>query len=236
MDAMRDYSVTIDHDEEGVFLAWVHELPGCYAYGKTRAEALANVAPAIERFHTWLRQIGEGVDQEPVTFHLVEAAGAVGETAEGPSGVLLTGDRESWTPHDWAGLDRWLGLSRQELLDLLDRIDDQDLEAAGAGARSIAEQLRHVATAEYLYTLWTFDFHSREDLRELLDWTRRMALERLRLLAERGDRRLTNAEWSPDDPPEPWTARKAARKLLYHERWHLDSIRRRLFGDSSRSM
>jgi predicted RNase H-like HicB family nuclease len=42
---VSDYSVTIDHDEEAVFLAWVHELPGCYASGRTRAEALANVPP-----------------------------------------------------------------------------------------------------------------------------------------------------------------------------------------------
>jgi hypothetical protein len=84
------------------------------------------------------------------------------------------------------------------------------------------------------YALWTFDFHSKQDLKELLNWTRRMALDRLGMLAGRGDDRLTNAEWDGPDHPEPWTARKAARKLVYHERWHLDSIRRLQQGFRSR--
>jgi hypothetical protein len=204
----------------------VHELPGCHAHARTREEALANVVPAIERFRDWLREIGETVDQGPVTVRLVEEAGAVGRTREGPSGVLLTSDQEALTREHWARVERWLDHSRKELLGILEAMDDQDLEAAAhKDARSIAKQLRHLATAEYLYTLWTFDFASKADLRELLDWTRRMATDRLRTLAGRGDGRLTKAEWSADDHPEPWTARKAARKLVYHEAWHLDSIR-----------
>jgi predicted RNase H-like HicB family nuclease len=227
VNAMSGYSVTIDHDEEDVFLAWVHELPGCHAHGRTREEALANVTPAIERFRDWLREIGDTVDQEPVTVRLVEAAGAVGRTSQGPSGVLLTSDRGAFTREHWDRVERWLDHSRKEILGILEGMDDQDLEtAAHKDARSIAKQLRHLATAEYMYTLWTFDFTSRRDLQELLDWTRRMASDRLRTLADRGDARLTKAEWSGDDDPEPWTARKAARKLVYHEGWHLKSIRR----------
>lgn len=228
---MSGYSVTVDHDEEEVFLAWVHELPGCYAHGRSRAEALANVVPAIERFRDWLRELGETVGQEPVTFHLVEEADAAGRTPEGPSGVLLTWDREALTREDWERVERWLDHSRKELLDVLDQTNDQDLQtAAHEHARSIAEQLRHLANVEYMYALWTFDFHSKRDLKELLDWTRRLASNRLRMLADRRDSRLTSAAWSGDDHPEPWSARKAARRLVYHERWHLNSIRRLLQG------
>lgn len=228
---MNDYSVTLDHDEENVFLAWVHELPGCCAQGRSRAEALANVVPAIERFRDWLRELGETVSQEPVTFRIVEEAGAVGRTPEGPSGVLLTSDREALTREDWDRVERWLDHSRRELLDILDQMDDQDLQtAASEDARSIALQLRHLAIAEYMYALWTFDFHSKKDLKELLDWTRRFASDRLRLLADRRESRQTSADWSGDDHPEPWTVCKAARKLVYHERWHLNSIRRLLQG------
>lgn len=227
VNVMSGYSVTIDHDEEDVFLAWVHELPGCYAHGRTREEALANVAQAIDRFRDWLREIGDTVEQEPVAIRIVEEAGAAGRTPQGPSGVLLTSDREPLTREHWARVERLLDHSRKELLSILDGMDDQGLETAThKDPRSIGKQLRHLATAEYMYTLWTFDFNSKRDLEELLDWTRRMASDRLRTLANRGDGRLTKAEWSSDDDPEPWTARKAARKLVYHEGWHLNSIRR----------
>lgn len=224
---MSRYSVTVEHDEEDSFLAWVHEFPGCYAHGRTRAEALANVEPAIERFRNWLRGIGEAVDQEPIRFKLVDAE----RMPEAHSGILLTWDQGPLTAKEWGRVERWLDHSRKELLDLLDQMGDQELEtAARDGARSIAGQLRHLANVEYMYALWTFDFHSIQDLKEFLDWTRRMAFERLRVLADRSDHRLTSAEWSGNDNPDPWTARKAARRLVYHERWHLNSIRRLLTG------
>jgi predicted RNase H-like HicB family nuclease len=224
---MSRYTVTVDHDEEDVYLVWVHELPGCHAYGTTREEALADVVGAIERFRAWLRAAGEEVSDEPVEFDIVEAA----DVAEMPSGVLLTGDQAALTPEGWTRVERWLHYSRRELLRALENMREEDLQtAAGEGSRSVAAQLRHLAAAEYSYALWTFDFRSKQGLKELLDWTRRMATERMRVLAGRGDNRLTRAEWSRDEPPEPWTARKAARRLVYHERWHLNSIRRLLQG------
>jgi len=222
---MSRYTVTVEHDEPEVYLAWVHELPGCYAHGSTRQDAVNNVVEAIERFRTWLRAKGEEIREEPVEFDIVEAAGVAGMT----TGVLLTWDQAPLTPEDWTRVERWLRYSRLELLSALQSMREEDLEtAAGEGSRSIAAQLRHLAGAEYMYALWTFDFRSKQDLKELLDWTRRMAMERMHILAGRRDNRLTRAEWSSDEPPEPWTARKAARRLIYHQRWHLNSIRRLL--------
>lgn len=226
---MSRYTVTVEHDEPQVFLAWVHELPGCHGVGPTRQDAVDNVADATERFRSWLRANGEEVDGGPVEFDLVDAA-AVTEMMPAV-GILLTWDRAPFTPEDWMRIERWLQYSRRELLSALESIREEDLDtAAGEGSRSIAAQLRHLAGAEYMYALWTFDFRSKQGLKELLDWTRRMAMERMRFLARRGDNRLTRAEWSGDEPPEPWTARKAARRLIYHERWHLNSIRRLLQG------
>ncbi|HEY3248699.1 MAG TPA: DinB family protein [bacterium] len=145
--------------------------------------------------------------------------------------MLLTWDQAALTPEDWTRVEQWLHYSRLELLSALESMREEDLEtAAGEGSRSIAAQLRHLAGAEYMYALWTFDLRSKQDVKDLLDWTRRMAMERMRILAGRHDNRLTSAEWSGNEHPDPWTARKAARRLVYHERWHLSSIRRLLQG------
>jgi len=50
-------------EEDRVYVAEVPELPGCMAHGKTRADALANIADAI---HLWLktaRELGREIPQ-----------------------------------------------------------------------------------------------------------------------------------------------------------------------------
>jgi predicted RNase H-like HicB family nuclease len=42
-----DFSVVLTRDSEGNWLASVPAIPGCHTWGKTRAEALANVKEAI---------------------------------------------------------------------------------------------------------------------------------------------------------------------------------------------
>lgn len=228
---MSRYTATVDHDEKDSYLVWVHELPGCYAHGTTREEAVANVVDAVAQFRAWLRAIGEDILEEPVEFDIVEEAAAAEQTPDTTSGTLLTWDLAPLTPEDWIRIERWLQHSRTELLSALESMQEGDLNAAaGEGSRSIAKQLRHLASTEYMYALWTFNSGSKQGLVELLDWTRRMAMDRMRTLSGRRDSRMTRAEWSGDDNPELWTARKAARRLVYHERWHLSSIRRLVKG------
>jgi predicted RNase H-like HicB family nuclease len=44
------YRVTIEQDEDGVFVAEVPALPGCISQGNTRAEAVENIKEAIELY------------------------------------------------------------------------------------------------------------------------------------------------------------------------------------------
>ena len=41
------FNITIDRDEDGVFVAECPSIPGCVSQGVTREEALANVREAI---------------------------------------------------------------------------------------------------------------------------------------------------------------------------------------------
>ncbi|MBE0517069.1 MAG: type II toxin-antitoxin system HicB family antitoxin [Methanophagales archaeon] len=44
----RSYIVLIERDEDGVFIGTVPSLKGCYSYGKTLDELMANLKEAIE--------------------------------------------------------------------------------------------------------------------------------------------------------------------------------------------
>jgi hypothetical protein len=117
------------------------------------------------------------------------------------------------------------------LVALLARLADDELESKREESeRTVREEIEHVAFVELMYAMWTFDLRSREGLAEFLSWTRKVSEERMQQLAAQGATDLTWAEWAGAPRPEPWTARKAARRLLWHELLHLralEGLRRR---------
>ena len=44
----KKYSVVVEREMDGYFIAEVPELPGCYSQGKTMKETMANIREAIE--------------------------------------------------------------------------------------------------------------------------------------------------------------------------------------------
>ena len=44
------YTIIIEQDEEGIYIATVKELPGCHTQGKTREEVLERIGEAIELY------------------------------------------------------------------------------------------------------------------------------------------------------------------------------------------
>lgn len=119
--------------------------------------------------------------------------------------------------------------SRADLRSLLHGLDADGLAHQPQEApRSIREVLVHLAFVELMYTAWTFDHTTPEGVDAFLDWSRRVASERMHELAESSDDALTHAEWSGAQAPEPWTARKAVRRLLWHERLHMRGLQRQL--------
>jgi predicted RNase H-like HicB family nuclease len=44
------YSVCLEEDEDGVFVATCPALPGCVSQGRTTKEAIANIGEAIEGY------------------------------------------------------------------------------------------------------------------------------------------------------------------------------------------
>lgn len=68
------YRITIEQDEDGVFIAECPSLPGCVSQGKTRREALENIQDAIKGYLESLKKHGEPVPP-PIEEEIVEVAG-----------------------------------------------------------------------------------------------------------------------------------------------------------------
>ena len=57
------FRVTIERDEEGIFVAECTSLPGCISQGKTRAEALENIKDAATGYLASLKKHNEPIPQ-----------------------------------------------------------------------------------------------------------------------------------------------------------------------------
>ncbi len=65
------YRVSIEVDEDGVFIVECPSLPGCVSQGKTREEALENIKDAIRGYLESLAKHGEPIPP-PITEEIVE--------------------------------------------------------------------------------------------------------------------------------------------------------------------
>jgi predicted RNase H-like HicB family nuclease len=67
------FRVTIEPDEDGIFVVECPTLPGCISQGKTRTEAIANIRDAISGYIASLEKHGEPVPL-PITEEVVEVS------------------------------------------------------------------------------------------------------------------------------------------------------------------
>jgi antitoxin HicB len=67
------FRVTIESDEDGVFVAECPALPGCISQGKTRDEAMANIRDAIQGYVESLKKHNEPIPA-PITEAVVEVS------------------------------------------------------------------------------------------------------------------------------------------------------------------
>ncbi len=234
---MTRYLVHLEIADDGLCLAHVLDWPGCIVHAPHgQDEALRRLPAAIRDYHTWLRQHGEPAppDDEPITVTVVgESAG--GPFDPGDAAALLPTDREPVTASDLEGYFRLMAHTRADLLALVRDLPDDVLDwQPDPLSFSIRRVLRHVGNAEEWYVsrlvppdtlppAWEHD----EDMPiwEFLDMERRTAVARLRELTE-AERAgvFTPTHWTRH-PDEPWTARKALRRFVEHEREHTGQVR-----------
>jgi uncharacterized damage-inducible protein DinB/predicted RNase H-like HicB family nuclease len=222
-------------------LAHVLDLPGCIVRASSRAEVLSCLPAAIRDHLGWLRHHGEPVppEDDPVEIEVAGESHGFGPFNPGDAAALFPPDRAPVTPDEMEIYFRLMAHARADLLALVEQLPNELLDLQpDAGSFTIRRILRHIGNAEEWYvsrlvppdTLppeWEHD----EDLPilDFLAMERRTAVERLRQFTTEERAAIVYPSHWTSHPEEPWTARKALRRAVEHEREHTGQIREILF-------
>lgn len=234
---MTRYPVYVEIADDGRCMAHVLDLPGCIVRAPSREEALSQVPAAIRATHAWLRRHGEPAPpaDEPIEIEVAGESIGFGPFDPRSAAALFPPDREPATLAEMEQVFRLMTHARADLLALVRDLPDDVLDwQPDPQSFNISRLLRHVGNAEEWYvsclvppeTLppeWEHD----EDMPifEFLEMERRTAIARLRQLTERERADVFYPAGWTDHPEEPWTARKALRRFLEHEREHTAQVR-----------
>ena len=239
---MTRYDVYLEVGEGGVSMAHVLQLPGCAAGGASLDEALANVVEAIGDYYEWLGRHDDPSHESDsaITIELAEITSGLGPFQRGDKAAIFGPDREPLSRTELETCLRYAGYSRADLLALTRHLSDDALDwrpgIDGPHAHdemTIREILRHVGNAEEWFASrlvhpdrlpvqWQDD--DQMPIFEFLAMERRTVTTLLRELTDEEREAVTYPTWFTDHPDEPWTARKALRRLLEHEREHTRHI------------
>ncbi len=241
---MARYPVYLEVGADGRCLAHVLDLPGCVVRALTRGDALAALPEAIRAHWAWLRRHGEDAPDagESVEIKVAEEQ-AGGPFDPGDAAALFAPDRGPVSDEERTRYLRLMDHTRADLLALARDLSDAVLDwtapytgvAPAQPAFTLRRLLRHVGNAEQWYvsrlvppeTLppeWEED--DQLPLFDFLEMERRTALARLSQLDEAQRREVTYPTAWTDHPEEAWTARKALRRAVEHERQHTAQVRR----------
>jgi len=230
------YAVYLEVAPDGLTMAHVPDLPGCIVRSPTREEAIRRLPEAVRRHLAWLRRHGEPAPaEEEVSVEVAGESTGFGPFSSGDAAALFPPDRSPITPQEVERYLRLMAYSRADLLALAGDLPDEALDyRAFPQSRTIRQILRHIGNAEEWYVSRLLpperlppEWESDEALPifEFLEMERRTAVECLRRLGEEERAGLFYPAYWTEHPEEPWTARKALRRFLEHEREHTEEIR-----------
>ncbi len=63
MGKIARFAITLEQDEDGFIVASCPALPGCHSQGRSREEAIANIAEAIRGYVASMRKHGEAIPE-----------------------------------------------------------------------------------------------------------------------------------------------------------------------------
>lgn len=233
---MTVWTVYLEIDANGRCIGHVAELPGCFARADSRDAAERQIPNAIREFLCWLADHGEVTTEwHDDEIRIAGITAGTGPFEHGDAAMLLPDEREPLTDADLERAIRLAGYSRADLLATVVDLDDATLDRQPApDAMSIRQILRHIGNAEEWYVSrlvdpgrlppeWEGD--DRLPIFDFLDMERRTVVEQLRALSSNAREQVFYPTRWTRHLDEPWTARKALRRLLEHEREHLSQIR-----------
>lgn len=227
--------------EEGRFLAYALDHPGCFAYGEDEAETLIRMPRAVLNFDKWIRDhtfepwaeftdLDFRIVERFTTFNMDDSYKSV---APGQGTQINAWFLDDWRPLTSEEIDNALKVyhwQRDELLAGYTTLSPENLEKQRPGERwNITGIVKHVANAEHWYL-------SRLNLTKL-NHTDLAAdpVERLNQLAEEVDRTFISFAGVVDVrglEGEFWSYRKIIRRTLWHQRDHIEHIKKLVFTEN----
>jgi hypothetical protein len=230
------FQVGIENNNEGRSIAWALEHPGCFAYGMKGAAAVTNLEGALNKYAGWILRHEPNTwlsfserDMEMVVngtwddYYINDDLDKVSE-ADGYS-------VESFFPFDWKSLSKIeikhaldiLAWSRADLLKSVHGLSEAKLNQTYPGERwSINGVLGHVGGAEWWYLERLGQAFPQTEIPE-------ESLSRLEKVRKHFNSSLF--KWEGVNQVvgidgEFWSPRKVLRRALWHERDHIDHIRK----------
>jgi hypothetical protein len=230
------FQVGIENNNEGRSIAWALEHPGCFAYGIKGDAAATNLEGALDKYagwilrhdsNTWLNfsmdEIELAVNGTWNVYYIDDELNLSNE-AEGYS-------VESFFPYDWKPLTTgeikhaldMLSWSRDDLFRTVYGLSEAKLNQTFVGERwSINGILGHVGGAEWWYMERLGIAFPRADVPEIpmprLEKVRKQL--NAELLKMDGVKQVVGVDG------EIWSPRKVLRRALWHERDHMEHIRK----------
>jgi hypothetical protein len=232
------FQVGIENNNEGRTIAWALEHPGCYAYAMKGEAAAANLEGALDKYAGWILR------HQPETW-LTFARDEIEIVINGTWDVYFINDDfdkisetdgyavDSFFPYDWKPLtatdiERALKLltwSRTDLLKTVKGLGAEKLNASYMGERwSISGILGHVGGAEWWYMDRLGLAFPKDDVPEApLE-----RLEKVRAFFIKTLPKLEGIKQVIGVDGEFWSPRKVLRRALWHERDHMEHIKKLL--------
>jgi predicted RNase H-like HicB family nuclease len=206
------YLVAVEDIEPRHWVAWVADLPGCFATGRSEGEAIGRVAGAVTHYARWRQRHGDPIGLvEPLAFQVDERFHSYLSSPDYRVNACFRVDRPPLTESEAIEAYRLLLHAREDLLAVLETVNTDD--------EKVREVVRHVAQAErwYFANLGLEQAAPDDDALFALDGVRRQSLRWLRQLVGNRSIRVVRQEG--------WTARKVLRRTLWHERDHTQHLR-----------
>lgn len=234
----REVDAYLEVAEDGNWTAHLLDLPGCVAFGRDRAEALAALQRDLGDYLAWLNRYGEPRPEiePPVTFAVAELVRNVSPArASGEKVACFGPDRVPLSESDIAQQLRLMRYARTDLDALLDALSPGSLDVVvPGGERTVRDIARHIGSAEcwYLTRLELDDDPVISSLYDALHVDLRSGLAAIQVEAERRISSWSAAERGAIVTPnhltpygdEVWTARKVLRRFIEHQREHLAEL------------
>ena len=231
------FRIGLENNNEGIrSIAWALEHPGCFAYGADGDSALAALSVALCDYEAWITK------HEAQPWLSIDTIESHVEDAWTDYNINEAFDRDeksdyymvdAWFQHDWKPLTatdierglKLLAWSREDLLKTIEGLDAKKLDQTYPNERwSIAGILKHIGGAE----CWYLD---RLELALPREQIPSEPFARLKVSRARLNEVLPTLEGSKQVvgvDGEFWSPRKVLRRALWHERDHIEHIRKLL--------